>query len=503
MDIFEKELAIADATYEATVNRIVSMDSIESMYMTEASEDSDNFFKKLIQAIKDFFKKIKDAVSKKLVDMKAKQAIEKIKKEGIKEIKGVKAYDDFDKLAKQTQKKCVESFTKHVKNIYSAKDEKDIKKSYETFQKEQDEIWKQHKISWGNLRSSKNVSHDLQCYYGHQCDEIDAAATKCEEKLAEIGNKLAKDKSSVEGSEATITGDLLNAKQQAVKKAGTKVSSVFQKLGNTISRHKIATFVAACGILSTISSIQNAKADREYNEAVDKMREEHLEKRAKMRRELNEQQKEEWKKLNKERDKMLQEHKKRMDEIENSINSKFESVDDLLDEMISDLSGGGYDSVTESYDELPLTLEDCIMEAGALQKYIKTKEESLKGDKEKLARLKKQVDKMSGEAYKKGKEKVDALQRKISEGERIPCKNDDYVTFDDYRRGIKNANQTKGDVRKLSSTAKNGFKQATQGPTRKDPHDRAAGDRGHKTIPDKLKNINDKKAKQTKSEDLY
>ena len=43
------------------------------------------------------------------------------------------------------------------------------------------------------------------------------------------------------------------------------------------------------------------------------------------------------------------------------------------------------------------------MEAGALQKYIKTKEESLKGDKEKLARLKKQVDKMSGEAYKKGK----------------------------------------------------------------------------------------------------
>ena len=133
---------------------------------------------------------VKDAVSKKLVEMKAKQAIEKIKKVGIKEIKGVKAYDDFDKLAKQTQKKIVESFTKHVKNIYSAKDEKDIKKSYETFQKEQDEIWKQHKISWGNLRSSKNVSHDLQCYYGHQCDEIDAAATKCEEKLAEIGNKL-------------------------------------------------------------------------------------------------------------------------------------------------------------------------------------------------------------------------------------------------------------------------------------------------------------------------
>ena len=90
MDIFEKELAIADATYEATVNRIVSMDSIESMYMTEASGDGDSFFKKLIQAIKDFFKKIKDAVSKKLVEMKAKQAIDKIKKEGIKEIKGVK-----------------------------------------------------------------------------------------------------------------------------------------------------------------------------------------------------------------------------------------------------------------------------------------------------------------------------------------------------------------------------------------------------------------------------
>ena len=48
MDIFVIELAIADATYEATINRIVSMDSIESMYMTEASGDGDNFFKKLI-----------------------------------------------------------------------------------------------------------------------------------------------------------------------------------------------------------------------------------------------------------------------------------------------------------------------------------------------------------------------------------------------------------------------------------------------------------------------
>ena len=140
------------------------------------------------------------------------------------------------------------------------------------------------------------------------------------------------------------------------------------------------------------------------------------------------------------------------------------------------------------------------MEAGALQKYIKTKEESLKGDKEKLARLKKQVDKMSGEAYKKGKEKVDALQKKIDKGETIPGTNMD---FNYYRRGIENTKLSKGNDRRIASMAKNDFKQATQGPTRKDPHDRASGDRGHKTIPDKLKNINDKKAKQTKSEDLY
>lgn len=452
MDIFEKELAIADATYEAAVNRIVSMDNIESMYMTEASGDGDNFFKKLIQAIKDFFKKIKDAVSKKLVEMKAKQAIDEIKKEGIKEIKGVKAYDDFDKLAKQTQKKIVESFSKHVKNIYSAKDEKDIKKSYETFQKEQDEIWKQHEISWGNLRSSKNVSHDLQCYYAHQCDEIDAAAVKCSEKLIEIGNKIAKDKSSVEGSEATVTGDLLNAKQQAVKKAGTKVSSVFQKLGNTISRHKIATFVAAGAILSTISSIQNAKADREYNKAVDKM---------------------------------YEEHKKRMDEIGKSFNSKFESVDDLLDDMISDISGGGYDSVTESYDDLPETLEECIMEAGALQKYIKTKEDSLKADREKLERLKKQVDKMSGEAYKKGKEKIDALEKEITRKSIIPGSHEIVGDYENARR-----------FKAHNRAVKNGFRDATQGPTRKDPHDKAAGDRGRQTIPDSLKKANEAKKKK-------
>ena len=461
MDIFEKELAIADATYEAAVNRIVSMDSIESMYMTEASGDGDNFFKKLIQAIKDFFKKIKDAINKKITSMKADHAIKKINKMQVKVIKGVKSYSDFEKVCKKYSKDIIAAFSDDIKGIYSAMNVSDIDKYYDDFSSVCDDFFDDFEDGLRNIPESKNAVVDVKKFYDVSCDDIENTTDTAISKLDDIDRKLEKEKEKSDDS------SLFNAKQSAVKKTGTKLTSVFKKIGNAMSRHKIATFTAVC----TAAAAGGVAIKREMN--------------------------------NREVSGYMQGVKDTTDDLRKFGIIESASVDDLLDDMISDLSGGGYDSVTESYDDLPVTLEECIMEAGALQKYIKTKEDSLKADKEKLARLKKQVDKMSGEAYKKGKEKVDALQRKISEGERIPCKNDDYVTFDDYRRGIKNANQSKGDIRKLSSTAKNGFKQVTQGPTRKDPHDRAAGDRGHKTIPDKLKNINDKKAKQTKSEDLY
>ena len=246
MDIFEKELAIAEATYEATVNRIVSMDNIESMYMTEASEDSNGFFKRMIQAIKDFFKKIKEATNKKISSMKVNHAIEKIKKEGIKEIKGIKTYNEFDKLFKSTEKKVVEAFTRHIKNINSAKDENDIKKSYEAFVKEEDEIINEYDSSCGKISNSKNVASDIAKYQGVSCDEIESTAAWCLHKLDEFGNKLAKGKSSKDGYVANSNGDLEKIKEEAVKKAGTKVTSSLQKLGNAMSRHKIATLTALC-----------------------------------------------------------------------------------------------------------------------------------------------------------------------------------------------------------------------------------------------------------------
>lgn len=456
MDIFEKELAIADATYEAAVNRIVSMDSIESMYMTEASGDGDSFFKKLIQAIKDFFKKIKDAINKKITSMKADHAIKKINKMQVKVIKGVKSYSDFEKVCKKYSKDIIAAFSDDIKGIYSAMNVSDIDKYYDDFSSVCDDFFDDFEDGLRNIPESKNAVVDVKKFYDVSCDDIENTTDTAISKLDDIDRKLEKEKEKSDDS------SLINAKQSAVKKTGTKLTSVFKKIGNAMSRHKIATFTAVC----TAAAAGSYVGGKAISKAMDNR---------------------ERKRINKE-----------VDPIYDIL--KTESVDDLLDDMISDLSGE-YDSVTESYDDLPVTLEECIMEAGALQKYIKTKEDSLKADKEKLARLKKQVDKMSGEAYKKGKEKVDALQRKISEGETIPGNSTTFSSYKDKVRRTIDPEENNYYYRKEVKADRDAFKQATGGPTRRDPHDRAAGDRGHKTIPDKLKNINDKKRKQAESED--
>ena len=361
MDIFEKELAIAEATYEATVNRNVSIDAIESMYMTEASEDSNGFFKRMIQAIKDFFKKIKEAISKKLADMKAKQAIEKIKKEGIKEINGVKTYNEFDKLFKSTEKKVVEAFTRHIKNINSAKDENDIKKSYEAFVKEEDEIIKEYDSSCDKIANSKNVASDIAKYQGVSCDEIESTAAWCLHKLDEFGNKLAKEKSSKEGYNANSNGELkkikeegnessiINAKQSAIKKAGTKVTSSLQKLGKAISQHKIATFTAVCATITVGAHASNRtlhkktkkmmdsigkdmKDSKRFHKKVEKMREENEEYKKKIRKDEEESYKN-LEKMREEHEGILNDYYKIHKKAISGIKTESVTVDDLLEEL--------------------------------------------------------------------------------------------------------------------------------------------------------------------------
>ena len=296
MDIFEKELAIADATYEAAVNRIVSMDSIESMYMTEASGDGDSFFKKLIQAIKDFFKKIKDAINKKITSMKADHAIKKINKMQVKVIKGVKSYSDFEKVCKKYSKDIIAAFSDDIKGIYSAMNVSDIDKYYDDFSSVCDDFFDDFEDGLRNIPESKNAVVDVKKFYDVSCDDIENTTDTAISKLDDIDRKLEKEKEKSDDS------SLINAKQSAVKKTGTKLTSVFKKIGNAMSRHKIATFTAVC----TAAAAGGYVGGKAISNAMDNR---------------------ERKRINKE-----------VDPIYDIL--KTESVDDLLDDMISDLSGG-------------------------------------------------------------------------------------------------------------------------------------------------------------------
>ena len=82
-------------------------------------------------------------------------------------------------------------------------------------------------------------------------------------------------------------------------------------------------------------------------------------------------------------------------------------------------------------------------------------------------------------------------RKKIDEGETIPGG----TSFDYYKKQKKINDQAKGTdkgARTSLRSIKNQFRINTQGPVRRNIHDRVPG---HKTIPDKLKNINDKKSK--------
>ena len=78
-------------------------------------------------------------------------------------------------------------------------------------------------------------------------------------------------------------------------------------------------------------------------------------------------------------------------------------------------------------------------------------------------------------------------RKKIDKGETIPVMN---RSIDEIKQRKKDSEQSKGTdtcARSYVRVAKREFKEVTGGPTKKDPHDRDAGDREHKTIPDKLK----------------
>ena len=326
MDIFEKELAIAEATYEATVNRIVSMDNIESMYMTEASGDGDNFFKKLIQAIKDFFKKIKDAINKKIISMKADHAIKKINKMQVKVIKGVKSYSDFEKVCNKYSKDIVSAFSNDIKGIYSAMNVSDIDKYYNDFSSVCDDFFDDFETGLKNIPDSKNAVVDVKKFYDVSCDDIENTADTAISKIDDIDRKLEKEK------EKTEDASIINAKQSAIKKTGTKLASVFKKIGNTISRHKIATFSIACGILVAAPSIKNAKAHRKFNKATEKLHKQNEEYKKNYRKSEEESIKN-LEKMEKENERILNQYYEIEKKALSGLKKESVTIDDLLEEL--------------------------------------------------------------------------------------------------------------------------------------------------------------------------
>lgn len=271
-DIFNKEISIAEATFESAIKNIMAVDEVQSMYMTEAtSEETDSFFKKLIQAFKDFIKKIKDAIQKKIEDAKVKKAINKIKKEGIKELKGVKSYDEFDKLAKETNKKIINNFAKYTKKVCTTENENDILKYDIEAGKEYDDIVSTFNSKINDIRISKNIPEDISVLMGNNISQMDDECNNCLSKLRDITEKILKEKDIIDGEEDN-SNEIIDKKVSVLKKIGNKTVSAFQKIGSQISKHKIAFASAIVACTAGTAYMVKSKNDvAEMTESTDEL----------------------------------------------------------------------------------------------------------------------------------------------------------------------------------------------------------------------------------------
>lgn len=286
MDIFEKELAIADATYEATVNRIVSMDSIESMYMTEASGDGDNFFKKLIQAFKDFIKKIKDTIKRKMEERELKKALKEITDAGIKEIELELDYDEYQAYIKKMYVEQIKELNKYAADIVKASSEKEINDIIEKIEKLYKNIdsYVEKKTQKKYKKDIVSLTRSMSTTSTQFFDELDNITLNTITKYSELAQKIEKDNKR----------DALLAKRKAaIKKCSNAVTNIGHKISSAFSKVNMKV-IGKIAVIAGSAAAAGAGAKITYS-AINKKK--------------------------------------------NSATTESVSVDDLLDDMISDLSG--------------------------------------------------------------------------------------------------------------------------------------------------------------------
>ena len=242
--------------FEASMIDMMNIQDIQDEYMTESvsttGEKIKDFFEEIVEKIKAFFAKIKKAIVDKITVMKINAAISKIAKAGIKDstliaAKGVRS----DKEVIDYFNKIMNVYVKFYKKLVASKSVEEFERLKEKLNKEMkliDETWDLQKpveVELGMLKDNIKGNDVLD----KACDRLDRMLddinTICRERYNSL--VLMEEQEALKNKKDERSKKIQNAKKLTVragKRLGSKISSTASRIGNVITKNKMASIAA-------------------------------------------------------------------------------------------------------------------------------------------------------------------------------------------------------------------------------------------------------------------
>lgn len=248
--------------FEASMIDIMNIQDIQDEYMTESSSDGTNkikdFFDKIWQKIKSLFEKLKKAILDKIASVKLKAAISKIKKAGIKDATKIAAKGSrSDKELTKYLSKWFTVIEKYQRKIITAKTTDEMDNLTDKMHNEMDVI------SCAFDAATPKTIEFSQLFYNVNnptkiMDQVLDRVDKMNKDIQSVFDDRYKKLSDIElgnlkNTEVEKVVDEKKVIEQGSKKAGSALSSEASKLGNIISKHKMASIVALSALAASVS----------------------------------------------------------------------------------------------------------------------------------------------------------------------------------------------------------------------------------------------------------
>lgn len=246
--------------FEASMIDMMNIQDIQDQYMTESVSDGTNkikdFFNKIWEKIKSLFAKLKKTISDKIATAKLKETISKITKAGIKDSTRIAAKGSrTDKEIVKYVNDYMKATAKLLKKICCAKSTKEFNDIMYKIDKEQEMLDMKFNSQAPDSLFFGDLKYNLKSTaLDDALDRIQQMREQMEHVVSDRFDELAEiEIGELKDNEVEEVIEEKKAVDQGAKKIGSVLSSMASKIGNVISKNKIASTVAISALKGAAS----------------------------------------------------------------------------------------------------------------------------------------------------------------------------------------------------------------------------------------------------------